>query len=126
VRDYISTAGLNGFIQGGKSNRFVLHDPEWCQRTLRIRTKAGGPPAPLRYNFVQLELEKILADLMERGVPIRLIILKARQMGCSTWAESVIYDWMRRHSYQNALIVANDSDGSRHLYEMFKTYHEFD
>lgn len=75
---------------------------------------------------MQRELEKILERLVKAGRPIRLLILKARQMGVSTWTESVIYDRIRRRAYQNALIVANDSEGSKHLYEMFKTYHEFD
>jgi len=103
-----------------------LHDPVWCEEHLRIRVKAGGLPIRLRYNYVQRALEKIFEHLLARGLPIRLLILKARQTGVSTWVESVIYDWIRRRPYQNALIVANDVDSSKHLYEMFKTYHEFD
>jgi len=104
----------------------VLHDPEYVQENLRIRIKKGGPPVSITYNFVQLDLERIVFRLLEEGRPIRFLILKARQMGVSTWVESLIYDWICRRPYVSALIVSHDSFGSEHLYKMFKTFYEFD
>lgn len=104
----------------------VVHDPEYVQEHLRIRVKKGGRPVKITYNFVQRDLERILQRLLDEGTPIRLMILKARQMGVSTWVESLIYDWICRQAYVSALIVSNNSPGSEHLYKMFKCFYEFD
>lgn len=104
----------------------VVHDPKYVQEHLRIRLKKGGPPVQITYNFVQRDLERIVFRLLDEGRPIRLLILKARQMGVSTWVESLIYDWICRQPYVSALIVSNNTAGSEHLYKMFKCFYEFD
>ena len=101
------------------------HSKEWCEENLWIKDNAGRE-MPLRYNFVQCELERIFQEQSALDKPIRLLCLKSRKHGVSTWMESVVYDWTKRLPTQLGLILAHDATGSSTLYEMFETYYAKD
>ena len=64
--------------------------PYFCRHFLRIRTKAGQV-VPFVLNEAQLRLwAVVLRQLLERGM-VRLAVLKARQLGISTFAVALIY-----------------------------------
>jgi len=100
------------------------HDFVWCERHLHILAGRERVPTikPLRYNSIQRKLNGILVEELKK--PIRLIILKFRQGGVSTWTESVIYGRCRRVPNQAALILAHDPVGTEHIYQMFRRFHE--
>ena len=56
--------------------------------------------------------------------PVRIWILKARQKGCSTLCEGIIYSTTSQNENTNALILADDIDGSNYLFEMSKLFQE--
>lgn len=58
------------------------------------------------------------------GKPVRIIVLKARQLGISTAMEGVIYNWMFFQPGSNGLIIAHESEASRNLFEMTNRYWE--
>lgn len=99
------------------------HSQAWCEKTLKIKDK-NGVVVPLRYNSVQKDLNRRFHDGMRAQIPVRLIILKARQIGCSTWTESVVYDWINHVDNQDALILADSPKSSTRLYEMFTTFYD--
>ena len=55
---------------------------------------------------------------------IRLFILKARQLGCSTFIEALIYSITSQLENHNAVVIADDLDGSNYIFEMSKLYQE--
>ena len=73
---------------------------------------------------MQQDLNRRFHEMMRDEKPVRLIILKARQIGCSTWTESVIYDWINHIDNQDALILADSPKSSTRLYEMFTTFYD--
>ena len=59
-----------------------------------------------------------------RPAPIRLIILKARQMGVSTLVEAITFATSMVRPHSRSLIVSHDLDSSRHLLDMTRRYWE--
>lgn len=95
----------------------------YCKINLKIKTKSGELVG-LVPNRVQTEIIRQVLEKLERGEPIRFIILKARQQGVSTIIEALIYWWTATHKYQQSKIIAHDSDTSEYLYNMFRTYYD--
>ncbi|MEK5162062.1 DNA packaging protein [Paenibacillus sp. FSL R5-0527] len=102
----------------------ILSDFEqFCFRMLKIKNKLGQM-VPLILNDAQRRYAmKVIADL-EAGRPVRIIILKARQMGFSTVTEALIYYFTSLQEAKNAFIVAQSSEASNNLYDMFQLYYE--
>jgi len=50
--------------------------------------------------------------------------LKARQLGISTLIEAIIYAITSQKSNQNALVIADDKDGSNYIFEMSRLFQE--
>lgn len=60
----------------------------------------------------------------KKAAPVRLIILKARQMGVSTLIESIAFATCMVRPYTRSLIVSHDLDSSKHLLDMTRRYWE--
>lgn len=78
--------------------------------------------------FVPNIAQKALIDrviyLIETGQPIRIMVLKARQMGLSTAIEAIIYWYTATNRNITAAIIAHEDQASRNLYNMFKRYYD--
>lgn len=97
----------------------------YCERNLMIKDKVTRQVVPFNLNWAQkLLVERVLADI-QAGVPIRYIILKARQMGLSTVIEALCYWWTTTHRYVNSVIIAHETEASGNLYKMFRRYYDF-
>lgn len=103
----------------------ILPNREWMENNLWIRTKAGRVER-FMLNPVQVELDNAVHRLAAEGRPIRLIILKARQMGSSTWTEAFGYGITRLNEHHSAGIIGNETENSNHLFSMFELYHQRD
>lgn len=101
----------------------LLEDFEfWARNCWYIRTK-DAKIVPLTLNRAQrLLLERSMDQLKRRGY-IRLIILKGRQMGSSTFVEAFIYWWVSQREAQKALVVAHDQKGTEVIFTMTKRGH---
>ena len=75
-------------------------------------------------NSVQKVILKKIKEIFLSGRPLRLWILKARQVGVSTVIEALIYAFTSRMDGVNACVIADDLDGSNYIFEMQKLYHE--
>ncbi len=101
-----------------------LRDRRWYfPSCLKIKTK-DAKIVPLTINPAQ---ERLLAALEEQdraGKPMRVIILKARQMGFSTVTEAVIFHEAATRRNVNALIVAHRDDSTKNLFGMSRRYYD--
>jgi len=79
---------------------------------------------PFVPNIAQRALIDRVMTCLREGKPIRMIILKARQMGLSTAVEAIIYWWTSTNPEVTASIIAHQEDASRNLYNMFKRYYD--
>lgn len=105
--------------------RGAWHDVAWCQKHLHIVDK-GGVRRQLRYNPVQRKLNQIVLEEVIARRPIRLIVLKARQQGVSTWTQSIGYERTVRNPGHRALILSHDPAGTANLYGMYETFYNHD
>lgn len=76
--------------------------------------------------FVPNEPQRALIDYVLLCIsekrPIKVIILKARQMGFSTAVEALCYWWTSTNFNINSVIIGNDEKSSLNLYRMFRRY----
>lgn len=90
---------------------------------LSIRTKSGEIK-----NFIPNFAQNIVLDKIEQRIkenkPVRIRLLKARQLGFSTLFEAIIYAFTSRRQGFHSLVIAHDEDGSKGLFEMNKLFHE--
>lgn len=89
----------------------------------KIRTKAGDLAA-LKLNEAQTEVAKIINELRAKGKPIRLIVLKARQMGLSTFTEGFYFFDTATRPLRNTMIVAHEDKATQNLFNMSKLFYE--
>lgn len=101
----------------------LTHFEQFCFRMLKIKTKTGEI-VPFELNVAQIEFANTVFKDILAGKPVRIIILKARQMGFSTVTEAIIYYLTSLQEAKNAFIVAQDSYASGNLYDMFQLYFE--
>lgn len=94
---------------------------KYAREILKIQTKEGII-IPFTLNRVQARLWEILQEELEQGKPVRWIILKARQMGCSTFIAALMYWVVSLRSNQNAIVAAHDDDSAKNLYEKSQLY----
>lgn len=102
--------------------RKLLENYEFYASTaLKIRTKSGEI-VNLKFNEAQSRLnEMINAQLAEEG-KVRVIILKARQMGLSTTVGGWMYWWVSQRKAQKALVVTHHADSTKALFDMTRRY----
>lgn len=101
----------------------VLSPDFYIPKFLKIRTKEAEL-VPFMLKPAQMKLRDAIRDLRERGRAVRFIVLKARQMGFSTYIEGDVFVDTSTHQLKSSLIVAHEDSASQNLYTMYKTYYE--
>lgn len=91
---------------------------------LKIMTKEGGLN-PLSLNNYQKQLSKIILSQQKSGKPVRIIVLKARQIGISTYCSARIFHPTATSFYKRAQVVADDTENTSNLFNMCKRYYQF-
>ncbi len=97
--------------------------PFWAYKCIRIKQKTGGSlDVPFRLNSPQRKLIGEFEKMREADMPIRIVLLKARQWGGST-ATQIYMLWiqlMRRKGF-NSLIVGHQHSSTEEVIDMAKT-----
>lgn len=96
---------------------------EYIEGCLHIKTKTGDI-VPFKLNPAQEKLYRVAKRQQEAGKPVRLIILKARQLGFSTLTEGLIFHACATRKNRNALIVAHREDSTGNLFRMSKLFYD--
>lgn len=102
----------------------VKNQIDYARNCLWILTK-NGTKERLIYNNHQLYICNLINDLRSKGIPPRIIILKARQLGISTLGSSIIYKECATEFYKKGVIIAHDSESTDNIFNMCKRYHDF-
>lgn len=102
----------------------VKNDYPWySERFLKIRDKQGKL-VPFRLNDAQLILENIDRYCKEHNILRRYIILKARQMGISTYTEGKMFHNTGTNSLVNTMIITQEDKATQNLFNMSKLYYD--
>lgn len=100
-----------------------INTKKYIEEYVKIRNKKSKI-VPLKFNEPQLKYYNIIKSLKEQGKPIRIIILKARQLGFSTATEGIFFKETVTKSNINTAIVAHKEDSTRNLFNMSKLMYD--
>jgi hypothetical protein len=106
-----------------KVKRLLKNHRLYTKNFLKIKTKSGELKSFI-FNKPQEELDRIWQGRAEQNKPVKLLILKARQEGISTYVEARGYHQAATKRNQNIKIVAHEDDSTDNLFKMAKTYQE--
>lgn len=97
-------------------------DPSFAFYTaFKIKPKEGGDMIPFKLNYAQRHLLVILEGMRIAGVPIRVILLKARQWGGSTFVQ-LYMAWVQLFVKEGwySVIIAQTKDTAKRIKAMYK------
>jgi len=95
----------------------------WIQRNLKIIDKLGNLIG-LDPNIGQLMLAKMIIKQRRLGLPVRIVLLKPRQVGWSTWSEAEAFCFINNNPNRTALVVSADLDSTNLVFNMAKLYQD--
>lgn len=104
-------------------NKIKTDFPGFCKRFLKIKTKKGNI-VPFELNEPQLIIWRVLKDMLHRGVPIRIVVLKARQYGISTFMQAFLLWIAMTRQGQHCLIIGQNLDMAGLLFEKAELMYE--
>jgi hypothetical protein len=111
-----------GGVTRGIDGTWLRPGPGAFRGVARIVDKARQL-VPLTATDPQLEFDEALEGQREAGLPMRAIILKARQLGFSTWTEAKIAQRVTQLPYQNAVVVAHEVKAAGAIFNMTERMH---
>jgi hypothetical protein len=79
---------------------------------------------PLRLNWAQDEYVEVINEQRNLGKPVRIIILKARQLGMSTVTEGVMFSDAFIYDHMGGMVISHDQDSGNGLLDMTNHYWE--
>lgn len=97
--------------------------PLFAAKLLKIRPKAGGL-VPLVYNPIQMRMHLTAQKQLEETGMVRVICLKARQFGGSTYIGSRLYHKTTHSVGLKSLIMTHEKDATAGLFQMVKRFHD--
>lgn len=103
----------------------ITSDYAYYSHLLKIRTKDDPPQIiPLIFNRPQRIYHKFKMDLRKLGVPVRIIILKNRQSGFTTYEQGESYMWCATKRYMQCLTMAHVDRATSDIFQMVNRFHE--
>lgn len=104
--------------------RRLLTDFEfYCAKCIKIRTK-DAKIVPLVLNRAQKRFLEAILDQWQRTGRVRVVVLKARQLGLSTLWGALSYWWISQHPATKGIVVTHKADASTALFDMTKRFHK--
>ena len=97
--------------------------PWYMEHFLKIRDKNANL-IPFKINDAQTLFENEIQKCEKEGRLKRFIILKARQMGFSTFTEGLIFHDTTTNTFKNSMIIAHEDKATQNLFNMSKLYYE--
>src|SRR5204862_2321728 len=104
--------------------RLGTDTPYFCSHALQIVTR-GGERSPLKLRPGQLKIEAAMREQEEDSKPIRIVILKARQTGASTYVQAKVLQRLVHRQNRRARVVAHDDETAQSPFEIGQTMYAY-
>src|SRR5210317_399526 len=91
----------------------------YAQSALKIRTKEGQIQ-PFVLNPAQRILDDAVTKQLKAEGKVRVIILKARQQGLSTYTGGYLYHSVSQQPARKAMVITHHADSTRALFDLTK------
>jgi hypothetical protein len=100
--------------------------PQFCEKALKVVPEGGGTMVPFRLWKIQLWFfKKYILKAYQEGLPIRDIILKARQFGLTTLIEAWAFWSSLSHNNWTSLIIGRERMQGRTIFRMFDRFYTY-
>ena len=103
--------------------KLILNAKAYIERFLKIRNKKSRLVSFI-LNPPQQRLYEIFRQEWQAGKPVRIIILKARQMGFSTLMLGIIFFLAATSTMCECLIVAHKDNATKRLFQMARLFYD--
>ena len=100
-----------------------INTKQYIEKYIKIRDKAGKI-IDLKINQGQQKLYDAIKKQHNEGKPIRIIVLKARQIGFSTLTESIIFKNTATKFNVNSGIITHKEEATTNLFNMSKRMYD--
>lgn len=111
-------------ISSLSNDAFNIFDfTEYSKRVLKIKDKEAKI-IPFEMKASQKKLDEVFERQMREGRPIRIIILKARQMGFSTYAEGRLFHKTATTPNYKSGIITHKDEATANLFNMTKRFYD--
>lgn len=100
-----------------------INTKKYIEEYVKIRDKNSNIIS-LKFNEPQLKYYNTIKELKKQNKPVRIIILKARQMGFSTATEGIFFKETVTKPNINTAIVAHKEDSTNNLFNMSKLMYD--
>lgn len=102
-------------------SRLMADDELYCAKNLKIRDKNGE-----LHSFIWNEAQRMLHDLVEKQKAqrgwVRVLVLKGRQQGISTWTAARFYKRTSMQFGKRTMIITHLDAATQNLFGIAKTY----
>ena len=96
-----------------------INKKNYMKSFIYIQTKEGDL-VPFRMNYPQRRFYKIVRRLENQGKPVRIIILKARQMGFSTFTSSYFTTDTVTNIGRKTAVVAHTEESTKEIFNKYR------
>lgn len=100
-----------------------INTKKYIENFLKIKDKQSQV-IPFTLNEPQNKLYDKIKELKNENKPVRIIILKARQMGFSTLTEAIVFKETATKFNRTAGIIAHEAKATNNLFNMSKLYYD--
>lgn len=107
-----------------KKKEITINRKEFIETYFKITTK-DRELVNLKFNPMQNKLYEVIKKKIQRNEPIRLIVLKARQLGCSTVVESFCSSEAMLVPNTEIGIITHRADATNNLFNMSKRFYNY-
>ncbi|QZI87753.1 putative terminase large subunit [Vibrio phage 219E41.1] len=104
-------------------HKFETDYAYYAHRALKIKTKSEGLKT-FSFNKGQWYLHAMAEYQLKTTGKIRIVIVKGRQQGISTFTEGRAYWKASQTQAYNAVVMTHENTATNNLFDMFKRYHE--
>lgn len=97
---------------------------------LTLRDKDKGTPRRFdmsgnaEFSWAQRKLVQEVERQYNAGKPVRVIVLKARQLGISTVSAGILYNWSFLHPGTNGLCLAHETSVAEDIFQKTKLFYD--
>jgi hypothetical protein len=108
---------------GDRAIKLKADLPYFAESCLKLRPKTGSL-APFVLNPAQLELHRLIEEQKAKTGRVRVVVLKARQLGISSYVAARFYMQTIGAPGLRTIILGHKVDASRNLFQIVKRFHD--
>ena len=101
----------------------TIFSPRWFMENMLYITDKRGRLIPFKLNYEQSVMLQHIEFCLDNDIPIRMIVLKARQIGSTTFFTGLGFWFAAMHKNMNYNIVAHRLDSAESIFTKCKVFY---